>query len=316
VYRANAYRIFPGLRIRTSLFRRARLREVTMFSVYMLIIDWANKLNYSVDAIVIGAFLNTSAVAVWTVGQRLAEFTQRLTNQLNEVLFPTVVDNDASARTGRLQAIFVQGTRLSLGTVMPLGGALMLMAGPLVHAWVGPEFAASATVLRLLTVTVIVRVTNATSSTLLKGAGEHRLVAFTNIAAALCNLGLSIAIVKPLALNGVALGTLVPVCFASIVVIFPAGARRVNLSLRAAFLEAIWPALWPAAVMALFVVATKGLVADSLIAVAAEIAAAGAVYLATFIFFGLSTRERSFYLSKLGELTAQWHLRAAPSEGA
>ena len=65
----------------------------------MLLIDWANKLNYSIDAIVIGAFLNTSAVAVWSVGQRLAEVTQRLTNQLNDILFPTVVDNNAAART-------------------------------------------------------------------------------------------------------------------------------------------------------------------------------------------------------------------------
>src|SRR5206468_2465591 len=122
------------------------------------LIDWANKLNYSVDAIVIGAFLNTSAVAVWTVGQRLAEVTQRLTNQLNEVLFPAVVDHDSGARLDRLRAIFIQGTLLSLATVVPMGGAMMLMAGPLVHAWVGPEFSASVLVLRLLSFTVIVRV--------------------------------------------------------------------------------------------------------------------------------------------------------------
>ena len=106
---------------------------MTFFSVYMLLIDWANKMNYSVDALVIGAFLNTSAVAVWTVGQRVAEVTQRLTNQLNDVLFPTVVDNSAAARTDRLQTIFIQGTRLSLGTVIPIGGAMILMAGPLVQ---------------------------------------------------------------------------------------------------------------------------------------------------------------------------------------
>ncbi len=54
VYRANAYRVFPELRIRPSLFRRGRLREVTGFSVYASIIDWANKLNYQLDELVIG----------------------------------------------------------------------------------------------------------------------------------------------------------------------------------------------------------------------------------------------------------------------
>src|SRR5262249_52744424 len=118
VYRANAYRVFPGLQMRFGLFRRERLREVTSLSVYMLLIDWANKLNYSIDALVIGAFLDTSAIAVWIVGQRLAELSQRLTNQLNDVLFPTVVDNDTSDRLHRLRAILIQGTRLSLATVI------------------------------------------------------------------------------------------------------------------------------------------------------------------------------------------------------
>ena len=71
VYRANADRVFPGLRVSASLFRLSRLREVTGFSIHMAVIDWANKLNYSVDALVIGAFLNTSAVAVWAIAQRL-----------------------------------------------------------------------------------------------------------------------------------------------------------------------------------------------------------------------------------------------------
>lgn len=313
IYRANAYRVFPDLRIRFSSFRRARLREVTLFSVYMLLIDWANKLNYSVDALVIGAFLNTSAVAVWTVGQRLAEVTQRLTNQLNEVLFPAVVDNDTAARMHRLQAIFVQGTRLSLATVIPMGGVMILMAGPLVQAWVGPDFSGSVVVLQLLSLTVIVRVGNATAGTLLKGAGEHRLVAFTNVAAALVNLALSIAIVKPLGLVGVAVGTLVPVCLASTLVIFPAGCRRVQLPVQRALADAVWPALWPAAVMAAFVLGTRDLVPPSLTTIGAHMATACLLYAAIFIFFGVRAEERQFYLAKVMGLLQR---REPVSEGA
>jgi O-antigen/teichoic acid export membrane protein len=278
VYRANAYRVFPGLRIRVSSFRRERLREVTMFSVYMLLIDWANKLNYSVDAIVIGAFLSTSAVAVWTVGQRLAEVTQR--------------------------------------TVIPMGGAMMLMAGPLVHAWVGPEFSGSVPVLQLLSLTVIVRVGSATASTLLKGAGEHRLVAFTNVAAAFANLALSVAIVKPLGLPGVAIGTLVPVCLASTLVLFPAGCRRVRLAVGRAFAEAVWPALWPAGVMTAYVVATRELVPTNLFAVGAQLIVAAGVYALVFAFFGISAAQRRMYVSKAIELVQRRAPADAVPEGA
>jgi O-antigen/teichoic acid export membrane protein len=298
VYRANAYRVFPALSIRFGSFRRDRLRELTSFSVYMLLIDWANKLNYSIDAVVIGAFLGTTAVAVWTVGQRVAEVTQRLANQLNEVLFPTVVDNDAAARTRRLQTIFVQGTRLSLAAVIPLGGAVMLMASPLVRAWVGPEFDGSVVVVQLLTLTVIVRVGAATAGTLLKGAGEHRLVAFTNVAAAFVNASLSLALVSSSGLVGVALATLGPVAAASTLVLFPAGCRRVGLSIGRGIAEAVWPAIWPAAVMVGFVFATRDMAASNLAAVAAQIAVACLVYATTFILLALRPEHRRFYISK------------------
>ena len=311
VYRANAYRVFPGLRISLSLFRRERLREVTGFSIHMAVIDWANKLNYSVDALVIGAFLNTSAVAVWAIAQRLAELSQRIANQLNDILFPAVVENDTAARLDRLQRIFLEGTKLSLATVVPMSVAMMLLADPLVTAWVGTEFAASVLILQLLSVVVMIRVGNATGMTVLKGAGSHRTVAAANIGTALCNVALSVALVKPFGLAGVAVGTLVPVGVASILLLFPMACRRVELPIMTAVARGVWPAVWPGLVMALFILATRPLVPVNLLAVGAECAVAGLLYGATFLLFSISAVERMFYLEKLGQMLGLSRLRPA-----
>jgi O-antigen/teichoic acid export membrane protein len=310
VYRANAYRIFPELRIRPSLFRRARLREVTTFSVHMAVIDWANKLNYSMDAVVIGAFLNTAAVAVWAIGQRLAELTQRLANQLNDILFPAVVESDTAARIDRLQKIFLLGTRLSLAAVIPLAGGMILLAGPLITSWVGDQYVGSIIVLQLLSLVVVIRVGNATASTLLKGAGSHKLIAFTNMGAAIVNVALSIALVHPFGLTGVAVGTLVPVALASMLIVFPAGCRRVELSVSQGLVQAVWPAAWPAAVMTLFVLATRRFVPNVLVAVAIEYGIAVSIYAFTFVLFAIGRAERRFYIDKVAEL-ARRRRRAA-----
>jgi O-antigen/teichoic acid export membrane protein len=311
VYRANAYRVFPGLRIRASLFRRERLREVTGFSIHMAVIDWANKLNYSVDALVIGAFVNTAAVAVWAIAQRLAEFAQRLANQLNDILFPAVVENDTAARLQRLQRIFIDGTKLSLATVVPLSGSMLLLAHPLVAAWVGEEFAASASILQILSIVVIIRVGNATGMTLLKGAGSHRIVSAANITTAVCNVVLSIALVHPFGLPGVALGTLIPVGTASVFLLFPLACRRVALSVPAAVGRGVWPALWPGLVMGAFIVATRPLVPSTLAAVAIEGAAAGLLYVMTFVVFSLNGVERNFYMDKVAQMLHIARLRPA-----
>ena len=184
IYRRNAFRVFPPLRIHPSLFRRSRLREVTGFSIYASIIDWANKLNYQLDQIIIGVFLGSPAVAVWAPAERIISGVQRLTNQLNGVLFPAIVDSDAAQKRERLQQIFLEGTRLSLLMVVPIATALIMLADPLVHAWLGrnaDKVAGCIPVLQILAVAVAFRVGNATGNTLLKGAGEHRLVAWVNL---------------------------------------------------------------------------------------------------------------------------------------
>jgi O-antigen/teichoic acid export membrane protein len=313
-YRANAYRVFPELTLRLGYFNTRRLRELTSFSFFMALIDWANRVNYSIDAIVIGVLLGTTPVAVWSVGQRLAETTQRLTNQLNDILFPNVVDHSASSRLDRLQSLFLVCTRLSLASVVPIGLALMLMADLLVRAWVGPDFSGSVIVVQLLAFTVIVRVGTAVSNTLLKGAGDHRFLAYTNVTTAVVNLGLSIVLARWIGLAGVAIGTLVPVGLAAMFVIFPAGCRRVELPVARALGYAVWPAVWPAVVMAAYLAVTRPLLRVALVPVLANMAFAALVYAIVFLAFGVSAIERRFVLSRLFEVTARIRvLRPSPS---
>src|SRR5262249_59072300 len=246
----NAYRVFPGLRVKPSLFRRARLREVTVFSVYMAVLDWSAKLNYSSDTMVIGAMLDTSAIALWTVGQRLTQLAQQLTSQLNGALFPAVVDSDATERQDQLQLILIQGTKLSLALAAPLCLGLSAPAGPLITRWVGPQFTASILPLQIMLTIVLVRNVTASATLILRGAGEHRLLTYPNAAAAVANVVLSIALVRPLGLLGVALGTLIPVAASSLFMLYPAACRRVHMPVSVPLARAVWPALWPAAIMA------------------------------------------------------------------
>src|SRR3954467_702399 len=224
----NAYSAYPGLILRMSLFRQARLKEVTGFSVYMLVLDWAGKLNYSSDTIVIGAMLDTTAVAVWTVGQRLAQFAQQMTKQLHDALFPNVVDSDAAHRPDRLRMILVDSTKVSLALAAPLCVGLIVLARPLIHSWVGSRFSASVLPMQILVAVVLVRISSASANLILRGAGEHKMLTYTNATTAVVNVALSVALVRPLGLVGVGLGTLIPVTLSSVFVLYPIACRRVD----------------------------------------------------------------------------------------
>ncbi len=309
-YRRNAYRVFRPLRIGLEYVRRARLREVTGFSVYSAIIDWANKLNYEVDELVIGAFLGSGPVAVWVVADRIISGAQRMTNQINGVLFPFIVDSDTTNRHERLQKVLLEGTRISVATALPLSVALFLLARPLVRAWVGPAMMASAPIIQVLAVVLALRVGNATGTTLLKGAGRVRYLAVANIVAGLANVALSAALVRPFGLVGVAIGTLIPVACNTIFVLFPAACRRVELPIGRALRFAIWPAVWPAVVAGGTLMVVELTAPDTLLMIFAEGAMAALLYYALFA-LAIGRRDRTEYRTKLLELVG-WRAGLAP----
>jgi O-antigen/teichoic acid export membrane protein len=312
IYRWNAYAIFPPLCIRLSYFRWARVRELTSFSVYMSVINWSVKLNYSADAIVIGAFMSSAAVAVWTVPQRIAELLQRLTSQVNVVLFPVVVDSDAAGRPDRLRTVFLQGTLLSMVAIAPVAAVTVILAGPLVQAWVGDRFREAVPVLQLLTLVVAIRVGNASAGTVLKGTGRHPLLAATQISMALANLALSLLWIRRFGLVGQAMGTLVPIAAGSMFVLWPAACRRVGIDVIAAFRQSVWPALWPVAAPILVLLPLRDGLPHRLSAVAIAAGLGVASYLITFLALAVNAEQRRRYGSRIAELArTRWSFAKA-----
>ena len=315
-YRRNAYKVFPPLRIHPSLFRRSRLREVTGFSIYASIIDWAHKLNYQMDQVVIGVFLGSSFVAVWAPAERIISGVQRMTNQLNGVLFPAIVDSDASQQRERLQQILLQGTRLSLAMVLPISAMLVMLADPLVHAWLGrnaDKVAGCIPVIQILAFAVAIRVGNATGTTLLKGAGEHRLLAWVNLGTGVVNALLSIALIRNYGLVGVAWGTVIPIALSAIFILYPAACRRAGVPLLRAFAQSVVPALWPALIMAGLLAFTRHISSGTLLAVASQAAAGGVLYLTLFFTVAIGKHDRADYIAKVTQLTRWRALQPAGS---
>jgi O-antigen/teichoic acid export membrane protein len=310
-YWKNARRVFPPLQIRLRSFRFGRIRELTGFGMALLLIDLANKLNYSTDALVIGAYMSTAAVAGWTIAQRPIDLVQRFSNELNQAVFPVVVDSATLGHDQRLRTIFLYGTQLSLAIVIGLAIALALMARPVIALWVGPEFGDSAPVVYVLALVVMMRLGGAAATTLLVGAGRHRLLAITTITAGAANLLLSVLLVRKLGLIGVALGTLIPLSVVSVLVIFPTACRRIGLSVRSAVAAAVAPALWPALPAMALALGVRALTGNGLLPAASQAVIAVLSYGGIFFGLALGDRERDWYLDNFKHLVRRSSLRAA-----
>ncbi len=307
LYRRNAKAAFPELSLRFSSFRRDRLRQVTGFSIYLAVIDWSSRLNYTLDTFTIGIFLNTTSVGIYAVGLRLSEALFRMTNQLQVFLFPAVVHRAVEGRIEDQRKLLVRATRFQLAIAMALCGSVAAVADVLIRTWIGRGFEAGVLTAQLLTVVVILRAWMAMPGTLLKGSGRHAFVAKVSAASAVANVLLSVVLVKVLGIVGVALGTLFPAAAIAAFAIFPAACREVELPVFEGYRRVVWPAVWPAVITIAALAYTRHMVPLRLVAVLLHLGIGALTYAALFVAFGLERDERQWFTGKLTEL---WRRRS------
>jgi O-antigen/teichoic acid export membrane protein len=308
LYRRNAHKVFPELRIRVRYFRRDWLRELTGFSAYLAVIDWAGKLAYTTDMIILGIFMNTTVVAVYAVAQKVSDALHKMTNQLHTFLFPAVVYQSVEGEAAAQRRMLVTVTRFQLSVSVALCGAVATDADLLIRGWVGPDFDGAALVLRVLAAVVVIRTLMSMPGTVLKGTGHHKTLAAGTSVAALANLLLSVVAVKSFGMVGVVWATFVPTLALAATFIFPLGCRAVGLGVKQGYRQIVWPALWPATVMIAALAATRDLLPvpngglATLSAVLAHIALGGLIYAGTFFLFGLDRTERQWFSSAVTQV--------------
>lgn len=302
-YALAALRTFPQMRIVPSRFSSAHVREVSAFSLYLFVISIAIQVGTHVDTLIVGAFLGTTAVAVYTVAMRLSEYHRQLCGQFSGFLFPLIVRYHADKDGTALRATLVEGTRigLALATLVALG--MIVLGRELVQLWMGPGFEQAIIPLYILAGAGIIMVAQGPTGSILLGTGHHRMVAAASVSEIVMNVGLSIALIGPRGLTGVAIGTAIPYILINVALLMPAACRAVGIPIGEFFRTTLTPSLAglvPATVVGLALRTSAP--PDSVPLLFAQAVAIGLAYLAGFWTVGLSRPERRKYVTCLREL--------------
>jgi O-antigen/teichoic acid export membrane protein len=269
--------------------------------MYVFVIEVAIQIGFNLDNVVIGAAIGTSAVAVFSVALRLADFQRQVCNQFSGLIFPIVVRFNATDEPhalNRLRDVMIDGTRIALTLVFGVTVCLMTFAAPLILRWMGPEFAGSVLPLQVLAVTGIVLVGQGPLGNILLGTGRHRLIAVVAMSEALANLVLSVLLVGRYGILGVAIGTAIPVIAANLFIMLPTACRQLQLPVRD-FIRTVAVAPAVGAIMAALIgVGIRSAFPPlSIPVIVLEGAVVGAMYLVAVWLFGFDTAVRTRYLA-------------------
>jgi O-antigen/teichoic acid export membrane protein len=227
------FRFLPGLRIQGRLIDRATLREVRGYSVDAFLAMLAGRITVQTGAIVVGGFLTVAAAGHYALAARLVDMAKNLLRSATTTLTPAVSELEATGNLDGVRKVLLHGTRAVLYLVLPIHIGLLAFGRPFLARWLGGwEFAdwcfpATA----VLSATLTVGVAQSVAARILYGMGKLRLFARLALVEALVNLGLSLALVGPFGLVGVALAVAVPnVLFCLFVIVY--ACRTLSLSAR------------------------------------------------------------------------------------
>ncbi len=208
---ALVFRRVPGLRFVPGQIDRTTVRMIRGYSLDSFLAMIAGRFSYNTDAFVIGWALGAAAITPFAFANRLVDLAKSILRSATTTLTPAISALEAKGDLAAVRAYFLHGTRLVLYLALPIQAGLYLLGKPFLALWLGPEYAAaSAPSLWILATILGPTIAQSMAARVLYGLGRIRLFARVALAEGVVNLLLSLALVGPLGIAGVALGTAIP----------------------------------------------------------------------------------------------------------
>jgi O-antigen/teichoic acid export membrane protein len=239
------WRVAPAIRFHPGNARKAFVRLVLRYSAPLFAVDVAGRLQTKSDEITIGIFLPIQMVTPYALMRKLSETTHLLTKQFMKVLLPLASELNAEQDVKHLRAVYLTGTRLTFAIFLPIATVLIGLASPILHFWVGEAYTAYIPILGLLLIAGLAATSQWPIVAILQGMAKHRILGVTAMASGIANLFLSLVLVHPFGLIGVAWGTVIPTVIENWGIILPYGLRKVEVSIGVFFQTVLLPTVLP-----------------------------------------------------------------------
>ncbi len=213
----------PGVRFNLQRFDRSQVRTILGFSVFAMLLSVGSQLAFRSDALVIGAFQDPAAGTFFDVGNKFFPPLTGLVLGIGMVVMPLAARLEGEGNIAELRRVYLKWSKIAYSMSLLVGIYLIVLGPEFIGWWMGRGYAqASGPVVRVLMVSFVFFLpVRGVALPILMGLGKPVKPALALLAMGAANLALSLALVRPLGIVGVAVGTAVPsVLFAAAVMVF------------------------------------------------------------------------------------------------
>jgi O-antigen/teichoic acid export membrane protein len=213
---------YPGIRIGLRDFDKGLVVSILSFSIFAMILNVGALLAFRSDAMVIGYFLPFNEATNFDNGNKFFEPMTQLLIAVGAVVMPMATRLKATGDVNELRHVFLKWSKICLSLVLLIGLYLMVLGPDFIGMWIDPRFIVpSGQVLQVLMASFFFYLpVRGVALPILMGLGKPKAPAIVFLVMGLVNLVMSVALVGPLGILGVALGTAIPnVIFAGVILL-------------------------------------------------------------------------------------------------
>jgi O-antigen/teichoic acid export membrane protein len=247
--RAQVRRAAPTLRISLGLASWATIRQVTNYSIWIMIMTLAGLLIFQTQSVIAGILLSTGAIAAYAIASTPLNTIREINSRVLTTLLPAISEADGAKDHAFIAKLVLRGSRVNMALIATLGAIGIGTAEVALRAWMGPDYAEYADTARVLLLGYCVSAGYSVIAQAMIGVNQVRLVALMALVAGLMSILASLALVDRIGLTGLAWGNALPS------LIFPfivtrLYLRRLGVEIRPFLLTVLLPNLLSIAIIA------------------------------------------------------------------
>ncbi len=230
----------PKLRLGFSMVSRKRRREFLGFSLTAFFTSLGNTLRFTVDPLILGAFVGVTSVSYYNIGSRIPKYFEDLISAvMGSQILVILSQLHGKNQEQLMKKRFIQATRLTTILAVIGGFSILLYGGDFLERWMGEGFDPSRKILLILAIPFSLSLMQYPSRSILYTTANHAYLAKVIISAGLFNVVLSIILVQFYGLYGVVWATCVEMTIVFLIVLPAVVCRVCQIPASALYLRAL-----------------------------------------------------------------------------
>jgi len=209
----------PSIKASIKSINKPTIHKLYNYSIYSFAIAIATKILFYTDSVVIGAMLDVSQVAIYSIASMLAQYLEQFIWAIVVVFIPIISSKEATGEKSNSK-LYVIGAKYSMLLCTPVIIVLLLNGDRFIALWMGESYATtSGNVLKVLLVAYLFSLSQLIAHGILKGISKHKALAYILCVEAVINLFLSLYLARDYGIIGVALGTVIPMVIVNLFIL-------------------------------------------------------------------------------------------------